>query len=250
MPASAGIGPRIDFADRMVAKGSEETMRPGARVLVVEDDRYIAELVKMELEHRGLEVMRADDGPSGLEAAGRFDPDVIVLDVMLPGMDGVGVLKELRGSGSRVPVVMLTARDAPMDKVHSLDLGADDYLTKPFHVEELLARMRAVMRRMEGEEVLRVGNLTLNRATMEVRRGEREIKLTAREFRLLEFMALNARRVLSREVLLSRVWREESGVTPNAVEVYVGYLRKKVDAPDEPKLIHTVRGSGYVLKEG
>ena len=224
-------------------------MRPGARVLVVEDDRYIAELVKMELEHRGLEVMRADDGPSGLEAAIRFDPDVIVLDVMLPGMDGVGVLNELRGSGSRVPVVMLTARDAPMDKVHSLDLGADDYLTKPFHVEELLARMRAVMRRMEGEEILRVGNLTLNRATMEVRRGEREIKLTAREFRLLEFMALNPRRVLSREVLLSRVWREESGVTPNAVEVYVGYLRKKVDAPDEPKLIHTVRGSGYVLKE-
>jgi len=136
-----------------------------------------------------------------------------------------------------------------MDKVHSLDLGADDYLTKPFHVEELLARMRAVMRRMEGEEILQVGNLTLNRATMEVRRGEREIKLTAREFRLLEFMALNPRRVLSREVLLSRVWREESGVTPNAVEVYVGYLRKKVDAPDEPKLIHTVRGSGYVLKE-
>jgi DNA-binding response OmpR family regulator len=225
-------------------------MRPGARVLVVEDDRYIAEPVKMELEHRGLEVMRADDGPSGLQAVERFDPDVIVLDVMLPGMDGVGVLKELRGSGSRGPVVMLTARDAPMDKVHSLDLGADDYLTKPFHVEELLARMRAVMRRMEGEEILRVGNLTVNRATIEVRRGEREIKLTAREFRLLEFMALNARRVLSREVLLPRVWHEESGVTPNAVEVYVGYLRKKVDAPDEPKLIHTVRGSGYVLKEG
>lgn len=240
---------QLDFTDKIAAKESKETMRPGARVLVVEDDRYIAELVKMELEHRGLEVMRADDGPSALEAVGRFDPDVIVLDVMLPGVDGVGVLKELRGSGSRVPVVMLTARDAPMDKVHSLDLGADDYLTKPFHVEELLARMRAVMRRMEGEEILRVGNLTVNRATMEVRRGEREIKLTAREFRLLEFMALNARRVLSREVLLSRVWREESGVTPNAVEVYVGYLRKKVDAPDEPKLIHTVRGSGYVLKE-
>jgi DNA-binding response OmpR family regulator len=225
-------------------------MRPGTRVLVIEDDRYIAELVKMELEHRGFDVRCAYDGPSGLEAAGRFGPAVIVLDIMLPGLDGAGVLKKLRSTGNRVPVVMLTARDAPMDKVHSLDLGADDYLTKPFHVEELLARMRAVMRRTEGEEILQVADLTVNRATMEVRRGEREIRLTAREYRLLEFMAMNARRVLSREVLLSRVWHDESGITPNAVEVYVGYLRKKVDAQGETKLIHTVRGMGYVLKEG
>ena len=224
-------------------------MRPGTRVLVVEDDRYIRELVAMELEHRGLEVLCVPDGPSGLEAAGRFRPDIVVLDVMLPGLDGVGVLKRLRAGGSRVPVVMLTARDAPADKVHSLDLGADDYLTKPFHVEELLARMRAVLRRTEGEEVLRVGDLTIDRASMEVRRGERRIKLTAREYRLLEFMALNARRVLSREVLLSRVWKDDPGVTPNAVEVYVGYLRKKVDAPGEPRLIRTVRGVGYVLRE-
>jgi DNA-binding response OmpR family regulator len=228
----------------------EETMRPGTRVLVVEDDRYIRELMAMELEHRGLEVLCVPDGPSGLEAAGRFRPDIVVLDVMLPGLDGVGVLKRLRTSGSRVPVVMLTARDAPTDKIHSLDLGADDYLTKPFHVEELLARMRAVLRRTEGEEVLRVGDLTIDRASMEVRRGERRIKLTAREYRLLEFMALNARRVLSREVLLSRVWKDDPGVTSNAVEVYVGYLRKKLDAPGEPRLIHTVRGVGYVLREG
>ena len=225
-------------------------MRPGTRVLVVEDDRYIRELVAMELEHRGLEVLCVPDGPSGLEAAGRFRPDVVVLDVMLPGLDGVGMLKRLREGGNRVPVVMLTARDAPTDKVHSLDLGADDYLTKPFHVEELLARMRAVLRRTEGEEVLRVGDLTIDRASMEVRRGERRIELTAREYRLLEFMALNARRVLSREVLLSRVWKDDPGVTPNAVEVYVGYLRKKLDAPGEPGLIHTVRGVGYVLREG
>jgi DNA-binding response OmpR family regulator len=225
-------------------------MRPGTRVLVVEDDRYIRELMAMELEHRGLEVLCVPDGPSGLEAAGRFRPDIVVLDVMLPGLDGVGVLKRLRTSGSRVPVVMLTARDAPTDKIHSLDLGADDYLTKPFHVEELLARMRAVLRRTEGEEVLRVGDLTIDRASMEVRRGERRIKLTAREYRLLEFMALNARRVLSREVLLSRVWKDDPGVTSNAVEVYVGYLRKKLDAPGEPRLIHTVRGVGYVLREG
>ena len=225
-------------------------MRQGTRVLMVEDDRCIAELVAMELEHRGIEVLCAPDGSSGLEAARRFRPDVIVLDVMLPGLDGVGVLKRLRDDGSRVPVVMLTARDAPTDKVHSLDLGADDYLTKPFHVEELLARMRAVMRRTEGEEIVRVADLTIDRTTMEVVRGEREIRLTAREYRLLEFMALNVRRVLSREVLLSHVWRDEPGVTPNAVEVYVGYLRKKVDAPGEPKLIHTMRGLGYVLREG
>ena len=191
-------------------------MRPGTRVLVVEDDRYIRELVAMELEHRGLEVLCVPDGPSGLEAVDRFRPDVVVLDVMLPGLDGVGVLKRLRAGGSRVPVVMLTARDAPTDKIHSLDLGADDYLTKPFHVEELLARMRAVLRRTEGEEVLRVGDLTIDRASMEVRRGERAIKLTAREYRLLEFMVLNHRRVLSREVLLSRVWKDDPGVTPNA----------------------------------
>jgi DNA-binding response OmpR family regulator len=225
-------------------------MKPGTRVLVVEDDRYIRELVAMELEHRGLEVLCVPDGPSGLEAVDRFRPDVVVLDVMLPGLDGVGVLKRLRAGGSRVPVVMLTARDAPTDKIHSLDLGADDYLTKPFHVEELLARMRAVLRRTEGEEVLRVGDLTIDRASMEVRRGERAIKLTAREYRLLEFMVLNHRRVLSREVLLSRVWKGDPGVTQNALEVYVGYLRKKLDAPGEPRLIHTVRGVGYVLREG
>ena len=224
-------------------------MKPGTRVLVVEDDRYIRELVAMELEHRGLEVLCVPDGPSGLEEVDRFRPDVVVLDVMLPGLDGVGVLKRLRAGGSRVPVVMLTARDAPTDKIHSLDLGADDYLTKPFHVEELLARMRAVLRRTEGEEVLRVGDLTIDRASMEVRRGERRIKLTAREYRLLEFMVLNHRRVLSREVLLSRVWKDDPGVTPNAVEVYVGYLRKKLDATGEPRLIHTVRGVGYVLRE-
>jgi DNA-binding response OmpR family regulator len=229
--------------------GSKEVMKQGARILVVEDDRYISGLVALELEHRGLEVICAHDGPSGLEAVGRVSPDVIVLDVMLPGLDGVGVLKEIRAGGSRVPVLMLTARDVPMDKVHSLDLGADDYLTKPFHMEELVARMGAVMRRTDGDEVLRVGDLEINRATVEVRRGEREISLTAREYRLLEYLALNARRVLPREVLLSRVWHDESGVTPNAVEVYVGYLRKKVDAPGEPKLIHTVRGMGYVLRE-
>jgi DNA-binding response OmpR family regulator len=143
---------------------------------------------------------------------------------------------------------MLTARDATLDKVHSLDHGADDYVTKPFEMDELLARMRALLRRVEGEEVLRVADLEVNTATREVRRGWREIELTAREYDLLEYMARNPRRVLSRGLLLSRVWGQEGGVTTNVVEVYVAYLRKKVDAPGERPLIRTVRGAGYALR--
>jgi DNA-binding response OmpR family regulator len=170
---------------------------------------------------------------------------------MLPGLDGVGVLRGFRRSGDRVPVIMLTARNSIPDKVHSLDAGADDYLTKPFDIEELLARVRALLRRADGEEVLRVGDLEVDTATREVRRGGREVELTAREYDLLEFMARNPRRVLSRDLLLSRVWDQELGPrTNNVVDVYVGYLRKKVDAPGEPRLIHTVRGAGYALKEG
>jgi DNA-binding response OmpR family regulator len=162
----------------------------------------------------------------------------------------VGVLKGLRRQGIKVPIIMLTARDATLDKVHSLDLGADDYVTKPFEMDELLARMRALLRRVEGEEVLRFADLEENTATREVRRGGREIGLTAREYALLEFMARNPRRVLSRDLLLSRVWGQEGGVTTNVVEVYVAYLRRKVDAPGERKLIRTVRGAGYALKGG
>jgi DNA-binding response OmpR family regulator len=173
---------------------------------------------------------------------------LIVLDIMLPRLDGVGVLKRLREGGSRVPVIMLTARDTTLDKVHSLDRGADDYLTKPFDIEELLARIRALLRRAEGDEILRVADLEINTSTREVRREGREIDLTTREYELLEFMAQNPRRVLSRDLLLSRVWDEECGLTPNVVDVYVGYLRKKVDAPGEEKLIRTVRGAGYALK--
>ncbi len=223
-------------------------MRAGTRVLVVEDDRSIAGFVEPELERLGFSVRCAYDGPSGLKEAREFRPEIVVLDIMLPGLDGVGVLKEIRSGGSKVPVIMLTARDATADKVHSLDLGADDYVTKPFEMEELLARMRALLRRAEGEEVLRVANLEVNTATREVRRGDREIDLTAREYELLEFMARNPRRVLSREFLLSRVWDQEYGVTTNVVEVYIAYLRKKVDAPGEPPLIRTIRGAGYTLR--
>jgi two-component system response regulator MprA/two-component system response regulator TrcR len=143
---------------------------------------------------------------------------------------------------------MLTARDTTLDKVHSLNRGADDYLTKPFDIEELLARIRALLRRAEGDEILRVADLEINTSTREVRREEREIELTTREYELLEFMAQNPRRVLSRDLLLSRVWDEELGLTTNVVDVYVGYLRRKVDAPGEEKLIRTVRGAGYALK--
>ena len=225
-------------------------MRAGTRVLVVEDDRSIAGFVEPELERLGFRVRCAYDGPSGLRQAREFRPELVILDIMLPGLDGVGVLKEIRHSGSRVPIVMLTARDTTLDKVHSLDIGADDYITKPFDIEELLARIRALLRRAEGEEILRVADLEVNTATREVRRGEREIDLTTREYELLEFMARNPRRVLSREFLLSRVWGQEFGVTTNVVEVYIAYLRKKVDAPGERHLIHTIRGAGYALKGG
>ena len=164
-------------------------MKPGTRVLIVEGDSYIARLLRLQLEHRKLRAWCEHDGPSGLKAAEEFDPEVIILDIMLPGMDGVGVLKELRRRGNRTPVIMLTARNAPTDKVHSLDRGADDYLSKPFSMEELAARIRALLRRVQGDEVLRVGNLEINTATREVRRGARKVDLTVREYDLLEFMA-------------------------------------------------------------
>jgi DNA-binding response OmpR family regulator len=223
-------------------------MRQGTRILLVEDDRSIAGFVEPELEHLGFQVRCAYDGIEGLEEVQRFGPALIVLDIMLPGLDGVGVLDRLRRGGSRIPVIMLTARDTTLDKVHSLDHGADDYLTKPFDMEELLARVRALLRRYEGDEILRVADLEVNTSTREVRRGAREIELTTREYELLEFMAQNPRRVLSRDLLLSRVWDDDLLLTTNLVDVYVGYLRKKVDSPGEEKLIQTVRGAGYALR--
>ncbi len=223
--------------------------KPGTRVLIVEDDHSIARLVQLQLEHRGFTALCRYDGPSGLEAVAEFRPELVILDIMLPGMDGVGVLNKLRSTGSKVPVMMLTARDTPMDKIHSLDHGADDYLAKPFNMGELMARVRALLRRIEGDEILRVSDLEIDTAAHIVRRGEREIELTAREYELLVFMARNARRVFSRYELFSRVWDQEFDGT-NVVDVYVGYLRKKIDAPGEERLIHTVRGAGYALRGG
>ncbi len=224
-------------------------MKPGTRILIAEDDHSIVRLVQMELEHRGFEVGCAYDGPSALEGMEQFRPELLVLDIMLPGIDGVGVLDRVHRAGDRVPVIMLTARDATLDKVHSLDHGADDYLTKPFDIEELLARIRALLRRSEGDEVIRAADLEINTATREVRRGERSIDLTAREYELLEFMARNHRRVLSRDLIRACVWEQEPGLQTNVVDVYVGYLRRKVDGPGEKPLIRTIRGAGYALRE-
>jgi DNA-binding response OmpR family regulator len=224
-------------------------MRPGIRILLVEDDQAITSSLELELERRNLSVRYAHDGKEALQQIEKFRPELIVLDIMLPKLDGIGVLNKIRTQGNRVPVIMLTARDATLDKVHSLNHGADDYLTKPFDIEELFARIQALLRRVEGEEILRVGDLEVNTATREVRRGEREIELTHCEYELLEFMAKNPRRVLSRDFLLSRVWDQQFGIPTNVVDVYVGYLRKKVDADGGPRLIHTVRGAGYALKD-
>ncbi|HET8522410.1 MAG TPA: response regulator transcription factor [Thermomicrobiales bacterium] len=224
-------------------------MKPGTRILLVEDDRHISRLLELELGHRGLDVTCVYDGLSALPAIAEFAPDVIVLDILLPGMDGERVLRQLRQGGDTTPVVMLTARDKPRDKVRNLDTGADDYLTKPFDVEELLARLRAVLRRVEQDEVLRVGDLDLNLTTHQVHRAGRPIELTAREYDLLEFLARNARHVVSRDLILSRVWGDALEVDPNVVDVYIGYLRKKIDIAGEPRLIHTVRGVGFTLRE-
>lgn len=225
-------------------------MKPGTRILLVEDDRSISRLLQLELEHRGLAVKTVFDGPSALPAIAEFAPQAIVLDILLPGMDGERVLQQIRQRGIATPVVMLTARDKPRDKIRNLDTGADDYLTKPFDTEELLARLRAVLRRVEADDVLRVADLEINTTTRDVRRGTRRIDLTAREYDLLAYLARNARRVLPRGLLLDGVWRETPEADPNVVDVYIGYLRKKIDRDGEPRLIQTVRGVGFTLREG
>jgi DNA-binding response OmpR family regulator len=234
----------------MILRMTTGFVNSGTRILLVEDDRSISRLLQLELEHRGLVVRTVFDGPSALPAIEKFAPQAIVLDILLPGMDGERVLRQIRQRGIATPVLMLTARDRPRDKVRNLDTGADDYLTKPFDVEELLARLRAVLRRVAPEEVLRVGDLEVNTTTRQVSRGARRIDLTAREYDLLEFLARNARRVLPRDLILDRVWRETPGADPNVVDVYIGYLRKKVDLPAAPRLIQTVRGVGFTLREG
>jgi heavy metal response regulator len=221
------------------------------RILVVEDDRKVASFIRQGLVEEGHTVETAADGDRGLELLVDGEPyDLIVLDVLLPGRDGFSVLKAARQAGVHAPVIMLTARDSVADKVRGLDLGADDYLTKPFAFDEFLARVRALLRRgaVAGAPRLQAGDLTLDPATREIWRGSRKITLTTREYALLEYFLRNTGRVLTRPMLAEHVWGLDFDPESNIVDVYVGYLRRKVDGPTDPRLIHTVRGAGYVLR--
>ncbi|GIF65871.1 DNA-binding response regulator [Asanoa ishikariensis] len=219
-----------------------------ARVLVVEDDARVAAALRRSLEYAGYPVTLASDGPAGLASAIRSAPDLVVLDVNLPGLDGFGVCRALRASGATALVLMLTARDATADRVSGLDAGADDYLVKPFAPEELLARVRALLRRAPAPaEVLRFADLVVDPSAREVRRGVRPVELTALEFDLLAYLVRHPRQVLRRSQLLSAVWGGEP-VASNVVDVYIGYLRAKLEAGGEARLVQTVRGVGYVLR--
>ena len=222
------------------------------KILVVDDERAVRESLRRALELEGYEIELAADGREALERLeSESQPDVLVLDVLMPGVDGLEVCRRLRRSGSRLPVLMLTARDAVENRVAGLDAGADDYVTKPFALEELLARIRALLRRTTNGagETLRFADLELNPGTREVRRGGELIDLTRTEFSLLELFLRNARQVLTRSIIFERVWGYDFGYGSNSLDVYVGYLRRKTEAGGKPRLIHTVRGVGYALRE-
>jgi two-component system response regulator MprA len=223
-----------------------------AKILVVDDEPAVRDALERALRTNGYAVSTAVDGRDGLERIVAETPDLVVLDILMPRLDGLRACRELRERGDRTPVLMLTARDAVGDRVEGLDAGADDYLMKPFALEELLARIRALLRRAipnADEKPLRFADLVLDPVGREVRRGDRLIELTRTEYLLLELFLLNPRRVLTREVIFDRVWGYDFGPTSNALEVYVGYLRRKTEADGEPRLIHTVRGVGYVMRE-
>ena len=222
------------------------------KILVVDDERAVRESLRRALELEGYEIELAADGREALERLeAEAQPDAVILDVLMPGVDGLEVCRRLRRSGSRLPVLMLTARDAVENRVAGLDAGADDYVTKPFALEELLARIRALLRRTTNgaDEALRFADLELNPGTREVRRGGELIDLTRTEFSLLELFLRNARQVLTRSIIFERVWGYDFGYGSNSLDVYVGYLRRKTEAGGKPRLIHTVRGVGYALRE-
>ena len=222
------------------------------RVLVVDDEQMLTDLLSMALRMEGWEVRTADSGFDALTVTRDFDPDALVLDIMMPDLDGMAVLQRLRHAGNDVPVLFLTAKDSVADRVAGLTAGGDDYVTKPFSLEEVVARVRALLRRSvqlaeEETSLLTVGDLTLDEDSHEVMRAGTEINLTATEFELLRFLMRNPKRVLSKAQILDRVWHYDFGGQANVVELYISYLRKKIDAGREP-MIHTMRGAGYVLK--
>jgi two-component system response regulator MprA len=222
-----------------------------AKVLVAEDDRAVRESIERALRFEGHDVITASDGGEALDAVTTHSPDAIVMDVMMPVMDGLDVTRELRARGDRTPILVLTARHKVSDRVAGLDAGADDYLIKPYALEELLARLRALLRRTPpdgGGHVLQVGDLRLDPATREVFRGSHAIELTKTEFALLELLMINVNIVLPRSTIYERIWDYDFGPTSNALEVYVGYLRRKTEPDGAPRLIHTVRGVGYVMR--
>jgi two-component system, OmpR family, response regulator MprA len=223
------------------------------RILVADDDRPVLESLRRSLAFNGYDVDLASNGEEALQKLAQHRPDALVLDVMMPRMDGLEACRRLRAAGDDLPVLMLTARDAVSDRVAGLDAGADDYLPKPFALEELLARLRALLRRTgkpdERGEELRFADLVVDPVTREVTRGERQVRLTRTEFALLELLARHPRQVLTRSRILEDVWGYDFPTTENSLEVYVGYLRRKTESDGEPRLIHTVRGVGYALRE-
>jgi two-component system, OmpR family, response regulator MprA len=235
--------------ERALMEGAEAR---GGRVLVVDDDPDVRDAVETALELDGHRVMTATDGLAALKRLGQAEFDAVVLDVLMPNLDGFEVCRRLRTSGNRTPVLILTARDSEEDTIRGLDLGADDYLVKPFGLGELLARVRALLRRTRppGEDApLWFSGLSLDRQTREASRGARVFELTRTEYALLELFMRNPRQVLTRELIMERVWSYDFGPTSNPLEVYISYLRRKTEAGGEPRLIHTVRGVGYALRE-
>jgi two-component system response regulator MprA len=223
-----------------------------ATVLIVDDDRKLLKMLRRTLVYEGFDVVTAADGREALAQVDAHRPDVIVLDWLMPGLDGIGVMERLRAAHDETMILMLTARDAIKDRVEGLESGADDYLVKPFAPAELLARVHALLRRSttaEKEQPLSYADLTLDPTTRETRRGDRSFELTPTEFDLLHYLMRHPRQVLRREQILEEVWGYDFGGDDNVLEVYVGYLRKKTEQAGEPRLIQTVRGVGYVLRE-
>jgi two-component system, OmpR family, response regulator len=241
----------IGGVSRSVPAAAGQAHQNGARVLVVDDEPNITELVAMALRYEGFSVKTAATGRAALTAVTQFSPAVVILDVMLPDIDGIEVLRRLNSSGHKVPIIFLTAKDATEDKVHGLTVGGDDYVTKPFSIEELVARVRVVLRRhgVSGDEDgrLKLADLELDDEAHEVRRAGQVIPLTTTEYRLLRYLLINAGRVLTRSQILDHVWHYDFGGDASVLETYISYLRRKVDRFDPP-LLHTVRGVGYVLR--